>query len=529
MQKNIADASGSKEKNCDKATCIACLETIIPGASICPHCHTSQRRKPWITISGTLKLVGGITAILSLFIIINQTNNLLEKWTNTQKAVNQRVASARLQSEIGDYSGAFQQLKQALALDPSSPEANRFEVELAMSQLRNINAIAASKRPLAQYNSTKNYQLSLILYRGAVSASTPQEKATILAHLGWLNILRQRSGTNGLDIDFHFKEALEIDPDNFYANVMWATWLPDGNYKAKHKEDLPLSRKLFKKALQNQKDRRYVRELQLAAYSSYNFELLRIGHEMYETGEFQDIQPYPIQTFIQSSCQELYCQKNWEELTDNFTLEKILTFTEWLLAEYPSLDNESTSWGGYAYKESLYYAQARLFFDLGDYQHSLEALQKAQSLFIARIKYGNTLYATPEISGLTENRLASLAKKQGLELAPILISYGGSHQSSAKESGLKNGDAILFLNGKPLHSETEYDESNIAKGMMTAKILRAGKLVEIEFSAAENGINTRQILAPVTLWKSAISSETALAELYRVWINPHKTILPDAE
>jgi tetratricopeptide (TPR) repeat protein len=516
-----------KEKNTDQKTqaiCIACRETIIPGASLCPHCNSYQRKSILNFLSVGLKWVGGFTAIFSLVILVNQTQNLLEKLKSTQEAVSQRVASAKLQSKIGDYSGAFQQIKQALVLNPSSPKANSFEVELAMDYLRSIKAIDKRIRVVEQYNSTKDYQLGLILYRGAVSATTVQEKATILAHLGWLNILRMRSGTDDLDIDYHFKKALEIDPDNLYANAMWGAWIPNQYNEASYEEGvLPLSRKLFKKALQNQEARRYVRELQVKAYKSHSLELLRIGHEMYETGEFRDIQPFPIQAFRINSREHLR-ERDWKELTDNFSLEKILALTEWLLAEYPSFDNESILWANGALKETLYFSQGRVLTELGYYQRALEALRKTQSLFIARLKYSSTLHAEKDISGQAKNRLTALAKELAIELAPVLISYGGSHQSTAKEAGLMSGDAILFLNGKPLHFKTDYKETNISEEIATVKVLRDGRLVEIKFPAAENGIHTRQILAPITLWETAISSETTLEELYRVWINPHEVI-----
>lgn len=508
--------------------CVACKEPINENASLCHHCGTRQHQSKWHYIAVSLKWIGSFTAILSLVIVANKTQELLDQWKNTQATVSERVEGAKLQREIGDFSGAFQQLKQALELDPSSREARKFEVQLAMEQLRRIRAVDERHNPLEQYQSIKDNQLGLVLYRGAVSA-TDEERATIMAHLGWLDILRHRSGVEGLNIDLHFSKALEFDPDNFYANVMWGAWIPNQYNPAEYAEGkTALSRKYFATALQRKEQRRYVRTLQVLAYQDYNLELLRIGHEMYLLGEFPELQPYPTRPFIDLISQAHLRKRGWDAITKQFSLHEVLAFTEWLLAGYPKMEVESGVYASQQIKEALFFTQGKIFAEMEEYKSALDAFIKSQSLFIERIKFNSVRYAEKDLPALINLQLETLAGKLGLELKPALVSYGGSPNGSAMAAGLENGDLILFYNGKPLHSEAALLERGGVPEIASIKILRAGRQLEIEFPVKRHGINTRQILAPIALWETGTPA-AQLQQLYHTWINPHDATLPDAE
>ncbi|QYZ66229.1 MAG: hypothetical protein OI74_14875 [Gammaproteobacteria bacterium (ex Lamellibrachia satsuma)] len=507
--------------------CVACREPIHQDAALCPHCGTPQHQSKWHYFTLSLKWIGGFTAILSLVIVANQTQELLGQWQNTQAAVSERVEGAKLQREIGDFNGAFQQLKQALKLDPSSSEARKFEVELAMEQLRIIMVVDQRFRHLEQPDPIKDNQLGLVLYRGAVSGSD-KERATIMAHLGWLDILRHRSGVEGLNIDLHFRKALELDPNNLYANVMWGSWLPNRYNPAKYTEDkIALSRKYFAKAFQQKKQRRYVRKLQILAYQNHDLELLRIGHEMSQSGEFPELQPYPTQPFVDLISQSDQGQHSWDALTQQFSLEELLTLTAWLLAEYPELEDESGVYASQQQKEALYFTRGKVFADMGKHKQALDAFLKSQSLFIERIKFTSTRYAEKELHNLINPQLEALAKKLDILLKPALISYGGYANGSAMTAGLENGDLILFFDGVPLHSQSQLPERSSDPKTASIEALRSGKLLTIEFQANRHGINTRQILVPAALWDRK-TTEMQGQQLHQTWINPHETIPPDA-
>ncbi|RDH92009.1 MAG: hypothetical protein DIZ77_07820 [endosymbiont of Seepiophila jonesi] len=511
----------------DQKLCIACKEPIHENASLCPHCGTPQHQSKWHYFTLSLKWIGGFTAILSLVIVANQTQELLGQWQNTQETVNERVERAKLQWEIGDFTGAFQQLKQALELDPSSSEARKFEVELAMEQLRRIMAADERYKPLEQFDTIKDNQLGLVLYRGAVSASD-KERATILAHLGWLDILRHRSGIEGLNIDLHFSKALELDPNNLYANVMWGSWIPKRFNPAEYTEDkIALSRKYFARALQQNTQRRYVRTLQILAYQKHDLELLRIGHEMSQSGEFPELQPYPTRPFVDLISQAHPRKRSWEVLTQQFSLQELLTLTEWLLAEYPDLEDESGVYASQQRKEALYYAKGRILVEMGKDRNALDAFLKSQSLFIERIKFTSTRYGEKELQNVINPQLEALAKRLDMPLKPAMVSYGGYPDGSAMASGLENGDLILFFNGIPLHSQSLLPERSSDPTTASIEALRSGKLLTIEFQANRHGINTRQILVPAALWDRE-TTETQRQQLHQTWINPHETIPPDA-
>lgn len=47
----------------------------------------------------------------------------------------------------------------------------------------------------------------------------------MVAHLGWLNFLRENITGQGGITESHLREALRIDPENVYANAMIGEWL----------------------------------------------------------------------------------------------------------------------------------------------------------------------------------------------------------------------------------------------------------------------------------------------------------------
>lgn len=511
----------------DQKLCIACKEPIHENASLCPHCATPQHQSKWHYFTLSLKWIGGFTAILSLVIVANQTQDLLGQWKNTQETVNERVEGAKLQREIGDLNGAFQQLKQALELDPSSSEARKFEVELAMEQLRRVMVIDVRHSHRDQYQSIQENQLGLVLYRGAVSAAD-EERATIMAHLGWLDILRHRNGIEGLNIDLHFSKALKLDPNNLYANVMWGSWIPNRYNPSKDTEDkVALSRKHFARALQHKEQRRYVRRLQRQAYRDHPLELLRIGYEMYRSGELPALQPYPTRPFVDLISQAHQRQRSWDALTQQFSLEELLALTAWLLVEYPDLESESGVYANEQRKEALYYAKGKILVEMGKDKNALDAFLKSQSLFIERIKFTSSRYAEKELQNSINPQLEALAKRLDIPLKPALVSYGGYANGGAMTAGLENGDLILFFNGVPLHSQSRLPERGSDPTTASIEVLRSGKLLTIEFQANRHGINSRQILVPAALWDRE-TTEMQRQQLHQTWINPHETIPPDA-
>jgi hypothetical protein len=101
----------------------------------------------------------------------------------------------------------------------------------------------------------------------------------VVAHLGWLNLLKARiTGQDGI-VESHLREALRIDAENVYANAMIGEWalLPPGN--------LDEAKAHFATALKSGKAKSFVRGCQLEGMI-YNYdpgvpaELIRVANQM---------------------------------------------------------------------------------------------------------------------------------------------------------------------------------------------------------------------------------------------------------
>src|SRR5207248_938152 len=97
-----------------------------------------------------------------------------------------------------------------------------------------------------------------IVTRGVESASGVR-KADLLAYIGWAYFRKSRDDALKLDIDGKYREALRLDPDNPFAHAMWGHWLiVNGNHIAEAQQH-------FAAALKSGRERKFVRELHLAA------------------------------------------------------------------------------------------------------------------------------------------------------------------------------------------------------------------------------------------------------------------------
>ena len=129
-----------------------------------------------------------------------------------------------------------------------------------------------------------------ILTRGAAGAGGVR-KADLLAHLGWAYFFKARDASLSLDepvrlnIERHYREALEIDRGNPYAHVHWGHLII---WAKKNPDD---AIRHFSSAVASGRALPYVRRVQLAAL--YNFhdmdgEFLRAVNDMVKNSEKVD-------------------------------------------------------------------------------------------------------------------------------------------------------------------------------------------------------------------------------------------------
>lgn len=251
---------GDQSSAAETSHCVACLEPLRSGARRCPHCHAPQNPQRWQLIGDALKWIGGVTAVLSLFLVAQQVNNVLSSWTDRQESVAALIMASDLQASAGDYAGAWGSLDQALSLEPGSTRVQAKRVDLAMLWVRNV------ARTGDQTFSEIIDPLLPSLYLGAVRSDSG-ERADALAHIGWSNALRTRDGIRQLAIDEQFDAALAADPDNVFAHTWQARWL----YMRENDTDydqprIDLARMHFDAALAAGQRRQWVRNLQLSSY-----------------------------------------------------------------------------------------------------------------------------------------------------------------------------------------------------------------------------------------------------------------------
>ena len=163
-------------------------------------------------------------------------------WLEQEQAVNEYADAAKLLAHTGDHVNAQQLLQQATQLNPASAKVRNLRISLAQEKLRTfalldrsghymlqlaankddsgleIPDFESSRANDAAFKKLKVDELVPLFARGVVSSYGPA-KATLLAHLGWMDLLRV-SGPVHFDIDTRFREALDIDPNNPYANAM---------------------------------------------------------------------------------------------------------------------------------------------------------------------------------------------------------------------------------------------------------------------------------------------------------------------
>ncbi len=262
--------------------CRACMSIIHPQATVCPQCQQAQTVDRWHHVGTVFKWIGGVTAVLSLLLIVGQVRDLVKNVQRKQAALAELVSVGNLQREYGDYPAAWQSYAQALELDPGHERARAEQIVLAQVWLDNIRDSQSQSRTFTETVNT----LLPALHRGVVRAKGAR-KATLIAYLGWADFLRRRDGQGGLDPAAHYHRALALDPENAYAHVMLGHWLlwPRGGNGGLEEAQTHFKRALARVPVKDKAAKEALRELQLAALKNrhdpeFTAALLQVVNEM---------------------------------------------------------------------------------------------------------------------------------------------------------------------------------------------------------------------------------------------------------
>src|SRR5688500_8472528 len=181
--------------------------TSDPGAP-------ARTRTPWLSRIGVVpRVLGGVTAVLSLAFAIRQASIYVGDHRHKQQRVNELLATARLQRESHDYRAAWRSLAEAGSLDIRKRIVQTEREDLAMDWLQNDRA------PLGSTRGVIGDSVAVVLSRGVVTVRRSR-MAVLIAHLGWVDFLRWLDGQCYLDAAARYRQSLETDPQNVYGHAM---------------------------------------------------------------------------------------------------------------------------------------------------------------------------------------------------------------------------------------------------------------------------------------------------------------------
>jgi len=211
--------------------------------------------------SRALKWVGYLTAIFSLCATVWGVGKYLYGRAETRRNLSDLFATEVEQEKSRDYSSAWQTFERAAKLDPDSNRVRAAQEKLAVIWL---DAVYFQEN---QKYSAVAQKLEPVLSRAAAAAKSGREQADLRARVGWAYFLEARDGTTDVDPTSSFREAVAEDPNNPYAESMWAySLIWDHCYRLK--EAAPH----FAAAIASQREGEFVRRLQLYAFLGCNTE-----------------------------------------------------------------------------------------------------------------------------------------------------------------------------------------------------------------------------------------------------------------
>jgi tetratricopeptide (TPR) repeat protein len=258
--------------------CIACKEPIPADATLCFHCQTRQIPQKEPGTKRLLAWIGVVTAVIGLITGLSGIAGPLKGWWKQGRQSHTLLATAQRQEELGEYSAAMDTLAEILKATPSDTQALHTQLDVAMLWIEEIRTPRHNVDDVAPQARTIFDRLTPIL-EGGLSTAKGYRAADVVAHLGWLNFLRENITGQGGITESHLREALRIDPENVYANAMIGEWLllPPAN--------LEEAKTHFATALKSGKAKSFVRGCQLEGMI-YNeepgvrAELIRVANQM---------------------------------------------------------------------------------------------------------------------------------------------------------------------------------------------------------------------------------------------------------
>ena len=204
--------------------CIACKEPIPADAAVCFHCQSRQVPQKEPESKRILAWIGVVTAGIGLITGLSGMVGPLKGWWKQGRQSRVLLVAAQRQSELGEYSAAMDTLAEILKANPGDKQALHTRLDVAMAWIENMRTPRHDLDAVAPQARVIFDRLTPIL-EGGLGTSKDYRAADVVAHLGWLNLLKWRiTGQSGI-IESHLREALRMEPENVFANAMFAEWV----------------------------------------------------------------------------------------------------------------------------------------------------------------------------------------------------------------------------------------------------------------------------------------------------------------
>ena len=204
-------------------------------------------------------------------------------WMGLSEYSGALTKQAQLLGSTGNYAGAWGVLERASFAAPVSGEVREAQEQLAMEWLENARSTQVNGTQLGLTLKDIADKVLPVLSRGA-TANKGQRAADLLAHMGWADFLRLRSGVGGLDPAQYYRRAVEIDPKNAFAHAFWGFEILRTN------GPLAEAKQHFVIALESGRKREYVRSMQIYALlwvrkPELDIETIQVANDIRSKGE----------------------------------------------------------------------------------------------------------------------------------------------------------------------------------------------------------------------------------------------------
>jgi tetratricopeptide (TPR) repeat protein len=209
-----------------------------------------------------LMFVLGTTLLLVLLLAASRWLVIgpLREYRARKAAIGQMFATAKTQTDRGEYQSAFKTCQDLLKTDPGNRAALDQQVDAAMGWLDDFHVVAPEGGNAENLAGTLLDEIMPVLDAGLAKANGQRPRAAdILAHIGWGHWLNQKLAQRefGSAAERDLRQALQIDPSNIFAHAMLGNWIMQTGGRT---EEALMH---FRMAVESNKARPLVRRLQL--------------------------------------------------------------------------------------------------------------------------------------------------------------------------------------------------------------------------------------------------------------------------